>query len=447
MSVQAVGQVAAIVALTGGMVLGVHAQPPPARQQQAPSAGQQPPRFRSSTQIVEVDVRVFDKDGQFVTNLKPGDFEIKENGTVQPIVTATLIGGAPAVSGSAASAAAPSTPALPSAPAATPPAAPSTWIFLFDTIHLSPAGLHHTRDAVKSFLAERLQKPDLAGVVANGKMLGNHLTTNHEELAKAIDGIKVPDELTNLTREMKFDYPRLQDEYEAWLIAAKDDGQALDRAVARACRDEPQLCPTADSTVRAKASEINSQFHRASLLTLDTLRVLSHGLARMAGPKTLVFVSEGFMMWGVSSELRDAIGEANRAGAHVYAIDARGLNKGHGTDLLMARQADAESSLPAFDEQVDGPNSLAIDTGGMFLENENDFGKALDTVQHDAGTYYVIGYTPTNQTFDGKYRTISVKVDRPGVNVRARRGYLAVEPAKLLKAVPIGTPPAGPGGA
>ncbi|HVD92605.1 MAG TPA: hypothetical protein VNC21_10000, partial [Vicinamibacterales bacterium] len=84
----------------------------------------------------------------------------------------------------------------------------------------------------------------------------------------------------------------------------------------------------------------------------------------------------------------------------------------------------------------DGTNSLAVDTGGFAIRNENNFGRALDEIQHDAGTYYVLSYRAENEVFDGKYRTISVKVARPGVKVRARRGYLAIEPAKMLSPVP-----------
>ena len=66
-----------------------------------------------------------------------------------------------------------------------------------------------------------------------------------------------------------------------------------------------------------------------------------------------------------------------------------------------------------FDMQADGANSLAVDTGGFAIRNENNFGRALDEIQHDAGTYYVVGYTPVKETFDGKYRAISVKVVAP----------------------------------
>jgi VWFA-related protein len=66
------------------------------------------------------------------------------------------------------------------------------------------------------------------------------------------------------------------------------------------------------------------------------------------------------------------------------------------------------------------------------IRNENNVGRALDTIAVDSGTYYVLGYQPANTTFDGKYRKIEIRVKRPGVKVRARQGYLALEPSKML---------------
>jgi tetratricopeptide (TPR) repeat protein len=161
----------------------------------------------------------------------------------------------------------------------------------------------------------------------------------------------------------------------------------------------------------------------------------------MAGPKTVVFFSEGFLSLGEESEVQHASGAANRAGAHFYTVDARGLNKGSGASIIDEPASfDAAGPSTRFDMQEDGTNALAVDTGGMAIRNENNFGRALDMIQRDAATYYVLGYTPSNQAFDGKYRTISVTVKRPGVKVRARRGYLALEPAKLIKPTPITAP-------
>jgi Ca-activated chloride channel homolog len=73
----------------------------------------------------------------------------------------------------------------------------------------------------------------------------------------------------------------------------------------------------------------------------------------------------------------------------------------------------------------------------MMIRNENNIGRALDTIAADTGQYYVLAYQPANANFDGKYRPIEVRVKRPGVNVRARRGYLALEPTKMLLPQPI----------
>ncbi|HEX7018995.1 MAG TPA: VWA domain-containing protein [Gemmatimonadaceae bacterium] len=413
---------------------------------------QQPPTFRSGTQVVEVDVRVFDKDGRFVTNLTADDFEITEDGQPQAIQSLTLIGAEP-------SAAPRTAPPAPSAPAPTAPSAPAarpaprqTWVFMFDTSHLSDAGLHRVQDALSTFVGERFQNGDLGGVIVNGTMVNNRLTTETEELRQAILSIKLPRDLADVQRETTRMWPRLQDEHEAWLIAEKNDGNALGLATARACEDRPELCESDSDgvaqAVRSKAIGTNRQFQQLTAFTYRILETLANGLARIPGPKTVIFLSDGFSVSGTESRLREAVGQMNRAGAHIYAIDARGLDKGRNADLLFMSHAE-ELALkpPRFDEQVDGPNSLAVDTGGMFIQNFNDIGDPLQMIQRDAGTYYVLGYAPTNQTFDGKYREIRVHVKRDGVKVRARRGYLAIEPAKMLTPVPSGSEgPASPSG-
>src|SRR5690606_35891129 len=90
----------------------------------------------------------------------------------------------------------------------------------------------------------------------------------------------------------------------------------------------------------------------------------------------------------------------------------------------------------------DGPNSVAVDTGGLMIRNENNIGRALDRVAEDAGRYYVLAYQPANPNFDGKYRPIQVRVKRDGLRVRARRGYLALPPARMT--VPKPLPPSAP---
>ncbi|HEX5474077.1 MAG TPA: VWA domain-containing protein [Vicinamibacterales bacterium] len=420
-----------IIAALGGL-LWQQSAAPPAAQRQAPT-------FKSGTQVVQVDVRVFDKDGRFVTNLGPGDFEIKEDKVAQPIVSLTLVGGAATAGVAAAS----GTTAATAGPAATTPAASTraTWLFVFDTPHLSAAGLHRTREALETFISSKFRQGDIGGVVAGGKMANNRLTSDQTELEKAVEDVKLPGNERSLRREMR-EWPRLQDEYEAWRIGVRGDADALAQATTRACSERPDECykrdVPIDLQIKEKAQDVARTATTATQLTLSVVRVLSHGLARIPGPKTVVFISEGFFLQDMESELQDATGEANRAGAHFYTIDARGLNKGSASSAIdQATAFDAAGPSVNFDLQTDGTNALAVDTGGLAIRNENNFGRALDTIQQDAGTYYVLGYTPANQSFDGKYRTISVSVTRPGLKVRARRGYLALQPALMLRPTPI----------
>src|SRR6186713_623790 len=92
--------------------------------------------FRAATEVVEVDVRVVDKAGHFVSGLTADDFALEEDGVAQKIVYVILIGADAAASAPSG----PATAAAVSVPAA-PPVPPQVWLFVFDTGHLSAGGL------------------------------------------------------------------------------------------------------------------------------------------------------------------------------------------------------------------------------------------------------------------------------------------------------------------
>lgn len=409
----------------------------------------QQPVFRSGVQIVEVDARVFDRDGRFVTDLRAEDFEILEDGVPQTIVAMTLVG-------------APSSSSAPQAPSGAPPepgqtsnrqpafaeasagrpatSNRTTWIFFFDLNHLSSGGLARARKAVEVFVGERLREGDLAGVVAGGKMVNNRLTSLRAELLQSVKSVKPDSEQRSLMIELTREWPRFRNIDEA-IGVARNDSRAIQAAIARACSDDPTACQMADGAVRNKGQRMAALTQKATFETFNALNGLASGLARMPGPKTVVFLSEGFAIAGMDTTLRSIVGQTGRAGARVYAIDVRGLNRGsQATSLDAAAADDPAGGAPQFDAQEDGVNSLAVDTGGMMIRNENNIGRALDAVAADTSTYYVLGYQPSNANFDGKYRTIEIRVKRPDLNVRARQGYLALEPAKMLIPQPIKGP-------
>ena len=387
-------------------------------------------QFRSGVQVVEVDVRVFDEAGRFVTDLTREDFELLESGVSQQLQTLYLVGTdhPPRQGGLPDGSVAAST----GASAAT---ARQTWVFVFDVNHLTAgAGFDRARAAVEDFIRDRFKDGDMAGVVAGARMVNNRLTSVREELAEAVKSVKPLTDSRSRHIELTREWPRLQDEAEALRIAS-NDREAVNRAVTRACSEDPDACSrvSPDLEILEKARRVQRDVQRATSETLTALNGLASGLAKMPGPKTIVFLSDGFLAQELETTLRTVVGQTARAGARIYAIDVRGLNRGRGADVIDRAQAnDPAGASVQFDMQEDGPNSLAVDTGGMMIRNENNIGRALDAIADDANRYYVLGYQPVNANFDGKFRSIEVRVPRPGVRVRARRGYLALEPSRML---------------
>jgi VWFA-related protein len=408
--------------------------------------GQDQPPLRTGVQVVQIDARVFDPQGRFVADLTREEFELLENGAPQAIQQLFLVEEA---AGPAA--------VTPAGPAASPGEARAplararqTWVFFFDLPNLTPGGgFDRARQAVQQFIADRFQDGDLAGIVAGDKMVNNKLTTVREELLAGLKQVQPRSDARTRWLELTREWPRLTDAEEAIRIA-RNERDPLQQAVARACAEEPEQCRAADMIVRDKGIRIARDIQRASLDTMTAINALASGLARIPGPKTVVFLSDGFVVQDIETTLRSVVGQMARAGARVYSIDARGLGRlgAPGPEQLAAE--DPAGASTRFDSLGDAPNSLAIDTGGLMIRNENNIGRALDTIARDAGRYYLLAYQPSNTTWDGTFRQVEVRVKRPDVRVRARRGYIALDPAQMLApgrapvaAPPVVDPPAG----
>jgi hypothetical protein len=140
----------------------------------------------------------------------------------------------------------------------------------------------------------------------------------------------------------------------------------------------------------------------------------------------------------------EIIGEANRANASYYTIDAARLRAGIQTPIMstdpvlglaQVRNPDREPfSTPLQTLQTLGPA-----TNGLAITDSNDLGKGLQRVSDDFNSFYLLGYNSTNSKLDGRYRRIGVKVKRPGVEVRAREGYTAGSPGSLTAKPPAMT--------
>jgi VWFA-related protein len=141
---------------------------------------------------------------------------------------------------------------------------------------------------------------------------------------------------------------------------------------------------------------------------------------------------------------REILGEANRANATFYTVDPRGLpvfDAPIGPDAPPPVTVD----FAMLKHRQDTLHMLAENTDGFTVMNSNDLDTGLKRIANDLSSYYLLGYLSTNSKLDGKYHQIKVRVKRPGIDVRARKGYRSpteeeVAAARTAAAAPV--PPA-----
>jgi hypothetical protein len=184
--------------------------------------------------------------------------------------------------------------------------------------------------------------------------------------------------------------------------------------------------------------------------TLSTLEAIAQHLSGVPGRKNLIWLSGGFPLTigfdevpaiGSTREQRTftremdaAVRALNNSGIAVYPVDARGLMVLPGFDASVRgvpRIADTRgrSRLAPINDNIDSMKELASRTGGRAAYNTNDLGRAIRQAIDDSTVTYTIGYYSTDDRQDGKFREIHVKVNRPHVDVRYRKGYFALKPA------------------
>jgi VWFA-related protein len=396
-------------------------------------SSQPPQTFRTGTLLVEVDTIVTDGKGQFVTGLTADDFEVLEDGKPQKIERVYVVTGTSVSMVSSAPAAQPASEPPAAAIAVPATAPPRVFVLLFDQEHLQEGAFKRLRDAAIEFLTNEFKPGDAGGVVIGNTMVGNQLTTDREALLAAVRNAK-PSMVKTSRRVELLDWPRFNSEAEAVRIALSNDRNVLDQAVRRACQDDPDLCAKGVDPAPAimdKARRVVGELRPASRRTVMTLQAVASGLGRLPGRKTVILMTEGFFVEESWADLRQIIGAAARSNVRIYSLDARGLDTRQVNDLRQLSTMDPGGGIPleAYNTVEDGPNTLAVDTGGYPIRHTNKFAAALSEIARDTSNYYVIGYTPSNVTMDGSFRKIAVRVTRPGLKVRARRGYLATPPA------------------
>ena len=359
--------------------------------------------IRVGTRLVQVHVVVQDKDRNPVRDLTRTDFRVLEDGREQVIDFFEVE--------SVASSASSSTGA---------PAQPNTFtnelgttnggvtVILVDRLNTSMVDQLAVRNQALAFL-EQIQPADRVGLY----MLDN------------ADSIHVLHDFSSDATSLIRALARLRGRTSNEVAAAEDvlDTSAVDAMIS------PELLAWAQAVeIDRKNDEIRDRVKHTNV----GLQTIASRLAGVRGRKNLLWISSAFPI-GVSTgsgtptslapELNSGLLALNDANVAVYPIDARRLVGAFASPPAARQQT--FTTLSGTGANIEALKLVADETGGRAFFNTNDITGAIRRAMDDGRVTYVIGYYPSDTTWNGRFRQIKVQVNRRGVDVRHRRGYVA----------------------
>lgn len=386
---------------------------------QAASLAQDRPTFRSTVRLINVSVIAHDSSGQPVKNLTASDFRVYEDGKEQKIEvfaieTAPM---APAVRGTA-SADSSATPNVFSNRLAERPPGGVT-VILFDRLNSSFEDQKSARDQILKMLAGARAGDRVALYVLESDVIN----VLHDFTSDAGRLIAVLNRYFGTT---SIELSRSEEPVPTFApsgVAAEDaDTQAW---LARSMQ---------------MVSEIF--LRRRAELTTTALESIANHLAGIPGRKNLVWVSAAFPFvipsdhgpQVMNREVNRATRAINSADVAVYPVDIRGLigafvNPSAATATVQRGAAPTPgggfTTMATTHPNQDTMREIADSTGGRVYMNTNAIGDAIRHAIDDSRVSYVLGYRSPRPDDDNRFRTISVKVNRSGIELRHRKGYLA----------------------
>jgi VWFA-related protein len=367
------------------------------------------PLIRSTTRLVQINVIALGRDGRPLTDLTKDDFTVTEAGKPQQIAFFTI---------DRLESRRESADKLPpnifsnySGHGSGVPT--SVTAILLDGLNTEWSSQASARRQVVSFL-KQIQPEDRIALFSLGASLRvlHDFTTDSRELVAQLNKYA-----GNASTELGASQAKTVDELKTEM--GIDDKAAL--------------------AMLARAGQMEAQFMTESRVqrTLKAIEAIAEHLAGVPGRKNLVWVSGSFPAWArfdveesgdaprrewrsFGDELTRTVRALNQANVAVYPVDARGLMTDPG---FSADRAAAPPKTGWTPPNIDTMNELASGSGGRAFYNTNDIQGSVRRAIEDSRITYTLGYYPADTEPDGKYRTIRVKVNRPGATVRHRRGY------------------------
>ena len=400
--------------------------PTPAVEPQQPSRSNEDEVVRITTNLVQVDAVITDKNGKLINDLRADEVQIFEDGHQQKITNFSFV-----------TSEASTTPPLLSAPPDknAPPLPPAklhpedvrrTIALVVDDLGLSFRSTYDVRNALKKFVDQQMRPGDLVAIIRTSGGIGalQQFTADKRQLYAAIERVK-------------------------WFINGRSSVGAFAPIESKTPADDRLWAPDA----KQSANEDVNQF-REDVFAVGTLGAIGYvvkGMRELPGRKSILLMSDGFRISSVDDPernyrtllaLRRLIDQANRATVVIYTMNASGLQvfgltaadstAGRSSEEIEQMLSDRRTS--AFESQ-DGLNYLAKETGGIAIRNTNDLSGGIRRVIEDQKSYYLIGYRPDESTFDAKsgrrtFHKLSLKITRPGkYSVRMRNGFYGISEA------------------
>ena len=416
--------------------------------------------IRITTQLVQLDVVVTDKNGRVVRGLTKDDFELLENGKKQEIKFLEFVdagkGQQSAEAARAAAAEAARTP-LPSTQGVSAAEVRRIFAFVVDDLTIRPEDLIYVRQMLTGFVDNQMRPTDLVGIfrTVGSEGLFQQFTTDKALLHKAISLLTPQTNAFgafNQNENPQFSLGGARPQ------AANGGGDTgLDPSMAA----NPGGVGVAGTDIFSQPTDINSTTDETnkmlrSYMTLGTATFIVDSMRELPGRKSMVLVSGGLPVFGASPStvsgnidywLNSLADQATRAGVAINTMDIRGLSAqvgvAHFADTPGKSSLAMGGSNPAFGRQIDesmlgnknpfdvteahmGLKQLASATGGLAVLNRNDFNKGLESIVDANDAYYLLAYSPPDNNFKGEFRKLEFKV-KGGYKILSRKGYFAKE--------------------
>ncbi len=386
--------------------------------------------FKLRVNLVQVHVTVRDGKGNPIPNLKREDFQIFDQGKLQPI---TVFAVETRESRKEKALAAAKTQADASGPDEPKTVLPDRFVAMeFDDIHLSMEDAVYTRKSAEQFL-DSLAPTDRVAIFTTSGEWAQDFTSDIALLKQKLLGIiprpKVGHTSTN-------DCPDVSP-YMADLVQNRNDQVAFQTIVKDAwlCAyaNDPLMYNAAVQLAQSTVPRVSMGAEADNNYTYRTLQDTLRRLAAMPGERVMLLVSPGFIMGLQTSDLLLVVDQANHANIVINTLDARGLYTPDMGDIASTRTGIAQMAsyrIAAQSEQAYVLADFAYGTGGAFFQNSNDIAGGMKMIGSAPEVSYVLGFSPQNEKMDGAFHNIKVKMTgKEKYTIQARRGYYA--PRKL----------------